>query len=271
MFSCSSKLTSSQNPESQGSAEVERLSVNRVETRLEDGLRCLTHDFEHGPMPGRLDMPKALRTLALKLLSFSAIGLRKKPRKVLLSRVFSCSKLAARGRKELFRSLAPDKLETKEAALPSGILTLLLKNVSQDITKDTLDTQSTYSEYILKLVSHNFLLACSTSKVDPLLNLLVSFQEQDIQRKPYSRAHQEKLNNVRQEVYCILECLASQSHVINELDTSLQSPSSSAVIMDARRELDLLRHCSNVIGYKRTYFECLERHARDLASFVSPL
>ncbi|KAI4193278.1 MAG: hypothetical protein LQ350_008394 [Teloschistes chrysophthalmus] len=218
-------------------------------------------------MPGRLDMPKALRTLALKLLSFSAIGLRKKPRKVLLSRFLSCSKLAARGRKELFRSLAPDKLETKEAALPSGILTLLLKNVSQDITKDTLDTQSTYSEYILKLVSHNFLLACSTSQVDLLLNLLVSFQEQDIQRKPYSRAHQEKLNNVRQEVYCILECLASQSQVINDLDTSLQSPSRSAATMDARRELGLLRHCSIVIDYKRTYFERLERHARDLASF----
>ncbi|KAL9578687.1 MAG: hypothetical protein Q9212_005562 [Teloschistes hypoglaucus] len=186
------------NPESPGSHDIEIYFVNNVEIHLEEGLRCLTHEFEHGPMPGTFDMPKVLRTLALKLLSLSTIGLTEKPRKVLMSRVFACSKLTARGRKELFRSLAPDKLETKEAALPSGILTLLLKNVSQDITKDTLDTQFTYSEYILKL-------------------------EQDIQRKPYSRSHQEKLNNVRQEIYCVLECLASQSQVVNELEEFLQN------------------------------------------------
>lgn len=128
-------------------------------------------------------MPKALRKLALKLLCLPAMGFTEKPRKVVMSRIATCSKLAARGRKEVFRSLAPDRLETKEAVLPSGILILLLKNVSQDITKDTMDTQSTYSEYILKLVSDNILLACSTSKVDPLLKL------SHCRSKTYSGSH----------------------------------------------------------------------------------
>ncbi|KAL8778183.1 MAG: hypothetical protein Q9194_002146 [Teloschistes cf. exilis] len=175
------------------------------------------------------------------------MGFTEKPRKVVMSRIATCSKLAARGRKELFRSLVPDRLETKEAVLPSGILTLLLKNVCQDITKDTMDTQSTYSEYILKL-------------------------EQDIQRKPYSRSHQEKLNNVRQEIYCILECLASQSQIVNELETFLRVRSSSGFIyrssaLGERRESHLLQHAYTGIDYKKTYFEHLERHARDLASF----
>lgn len=117
-------------------------------------MRWLTHAFEHGPTPGSFDMPNALRRLALTLLSFSAIGLREEPKKLLISNVARCSNLALRGTKELLQSLAPDRMETKEAALPAGILALLLGNFSQDITKDAPDTQSTYFDYILKLVSH---------------------------------------------------------------------------------------------------------------------
>lgn len=95
-------------------------------------------------------------------------------------------------------------------------------------------------------------------------------QEQDIQRKPYNRSHQERLNNVRQEIYCILQCLASQSQVLNELEDSLKGELFEEDALGASRELLLLRHCSTLIDYKTAEFERLERHARDLASFVSP-
>lgn len=95
-------------------------------------------------------------------------------------------------------------------------------------------------------------------------------QEQDVQRRPYSRSHQEKLSSFRQEINCILQVLEDQSHVVQQLLQSFyQEDDYVRRHFGARREATILQECVDNLGDRISNFTSLEQHARDLIAFVS--
>ncbi|KAL8725953.1 MAG: hypothetical protein Q9166_007030 [cf. Caloplaca sp. 2 TL-2023] len=91
--------------------------------------------------------------------------------------------------------------------------------------------------------------------------------EQEVQKRPYSRAHQEKLSAFRQEISGILRVLEDQSSVVDELQQKLDCDKNSIMNLGRRREDLNLHECLTTLGDRITNFNPLERHARDLASF----
>ncbi len=61
--------------------------------------------------------------------------------------------LAYGSRVQLMKSLAHESLHRREAVLPLGIASLVIKNLLGDITLGLPDIVSTYSEYLDKLVT----------------------------------------------------------------------------------------------------------------------
>ena len=60
--------------------------------------------------------------------------------------------LAYWSKTELMKSLARESLHRREAVLPLGVASIVLKNLLKDVTFGAPDIASTYSEYLAKMV-----------------------------------------------------------------------------------------------------------------------
>ena len=95
-------------------------------------------------------------------------------------------------------------------------------------------------------------------------------QEQEVQQKPYSRGHQEKITSVRQEIHCILAVLEDQMACISNLHSTLTKGQidGSANFLQ-RKEAYILQDCLASISDKVQNFRALDERARGIAAFVS--
>ncbi|KAI4111204.1 MAG: hypothetical protein LQ339_000665 [Xanthoria mediterranea] len=209
---------------------------------LKDKLCAIAEDLQYGPHPGTISLPDEFRQVGHPLIAIFLEGTCAKPRKKLSFRFLKCRSLLLDGRRKLLQSMAPEGLETMEAVLPVGLVALLINKVVKDITDNAPDIVSTYYDYMLRL-------------------------EQDIQKRPHRRLHQEKLSSFRQETNCIIRVLEDQIGVVNQLQQMLGKGGVISLILGRRREDFILGECLTTLEDRVSNFSSLERHARDLASF----
>ena len=100
---------------------------------------------------------------------------------------------------------------------------------------------------------------------------MIAIQEQDIQKRPHRRLHQENLSSFRQEISCIIRVLEDQIGVVNQLQQMLDKGGLISLMLGRRREDFILGECLTTLEDRVSNFNSLERHARDLASFVRDL
>ena len=91
-------------------------------------------------------------------------------------------------------------------------------------------------------------------------------------RKPYSRGHQEKLTSVREEIKCVLKVLEDQETCVKRLLSALSSRGMlyGPPNFSPRREGHILQDCFGRIRDKIRDFDAMDEQARALAVFVSP-
>ena len=66
---------------------------------------------------------------------------------------FEAFRLAViKGREEILQNLAPDPLEEKQAVLPLGVISIIIRNLVNNGIPGQPDTTSTYLEYLDRLV-----------------------------------------------------------------------------------------------------------------------
>lgn len=63
-----------------------------------------------------------------------------------------CRNLVVKAGKELLRNITNTSLQEQEAALPLGIMSLIVRKLLKDVTLGQPDVCSTYYEYLKKLV-----------------------------------------------------------------------------------------------------------------------
>ena len=63
-----------------------------------------------------------------------------------------CRELLVQGTEELMKGLHSTSLDEKQAVLPMGIMSLVIRRVLQDVTGDMRDLSDTYWDYIKILV-----------------------------------------------------------------------------------------------------------------------
>ncbi|KAL8791930.1 MAG: hypothetical protein Q9195_005506 [Heterodermia aff. obscurata] len=141
--------------------------------------------------------------------------------------------LAYGSRAKLIRSLAQRSLHRREAVLPLGITSMIVKDLLGDVTDGLPDISRIYFEAYDKLVYSSFHTPFPTIKS----NIMTDFpiQRQQILSKPYSHEHQEKAARLRQEMGCIHDVLQDQLGCVIQL---LQRDGRGAVYTPPAFEVD---------------------------------
>ncbi|KAL8920253.1 MAG: hypothetical protein Q9172_004581 [Xanthocarpia lactea] len=227
------------NPEAKRSIHVHDLALR---TGIQHKLRAVARDLKYGPHPVDIQIPEELRQSGLELVAIFFWGTCQRQTRLLYKRFRRSEALLLIGRRKLFDSIAPESIETKEAVLPSGLVALLIKRLMEDITKGAPDICTTYYDYISRL-------------------------DLEIQKRPHSRTHQEKLASFRQEVNCIIGVLEDQTSIVSQLQQMLNRGEDMIWSLGRRREDSILRRCLTTLEDRIANFNSLERHARELTSF----
>ncbi|KAL8911774.1 MAG: hypothetical protein Q9171_003107 [Xanthocarpia ochracea] len=228
-----------ENPEADGSVHVHDLALR---TGIQHKLLAVARDLRYGPHPLDIQIPDELRQSGLELVAVFFWGTCQMQFKPLHKRFIRSEALLLLGRRKLFLSLAPESIETMEAVLPSGLVAVLIRKLMEDITEGAPDICTTYYDYITRL-------------------------DLEIQKRPHSRTHQEKLASFRQEVNCIIGVLEDQTSIVTQLQQMLNRGESMIWSLVRRREDSILRRCLTILEDRISNFNSLERHARELTSF----
>ncbi|KAL8689744.1 MAG: hypothetical protein Q9224_004573, partial [Gallowayella concinna] len=230
------------NPDAEGTTTIQDQSRRRDFRR---NFRNLAKHIQRGPPPESIELSDDLNDLWRRFVSIFVRGTSRSPRKSIVSKFQMCKDLIRSSRTKLLKSLQPNTLESMEAVLPNDIVSLLIRKLLKDVTNDAPDIFTTNYDFVLRL-------------------------EQEVQRKPYSRTHQEPLSSLRQEITCVLQVLEHQYSVVQDLQQSHdQGPTYSADRFGPRREDSILQECLIVLEDRISNFNSLEHHARDLTSFTS--
>lgn len=80
--------------------------------------------------------------------------------------------------------------------------------------------------------------------------------------------HQEKLSSFRQETNCVIRVLEHQISVVSQLKQMLYKGEDVIAVLGCRQEDLILQECLATLEDRIDNFNNLERHARDLTSFV---
>ncbi|KAL8759385.1 MAG: hypothetical protein Q9199_000820 [Rusavskia elegans] len=232
-----------ENPEAEGTKSILDYAIRHD---LKGKLCTIAEDLQYGPHPGTIQIPDDFCQVGHHLIAIFLWGTCKIPRNLLWRRFQTCQNLLVDGRRRLLHSMAPEDLDTMEAVLPVGIAALVVNRLMKDITEDAPDIVSTYYDYMLRL-------------------------EQDVQKRPHSRVHQEKLSSFRQETKCIIRVLEDQIGVVSQLQQMLDKGEDVIATLGRRREDFILGGCLTTLEDRISNINSLERHARDLASFVRDL
>ncbi|KAL8813811.1 MAG: hypothetical protein Q9223_006928 [Gallowayella weberi] len=228
------------NPDAEGTITIHDQSHRRDFRRK---FRKLAEHIQWGPDPKGIELPEDLVDLWRHFVSIFVKGTSRSPRKVLSSEFEKCRDLIRTSQTKILRSLQPERLGSLEAVLPSDIVSLLVSKLSKDVTNNSPDIFTTYYDFLRGL-------------------------EQEVQRRPYSRTHQEALSSFRQEITCILQVLQHQCNVVQQLQQSYDTGDvHMANSFGPRREGLILQECLFVLEDRISNFNSLEQHARDLTSF----
>ncbi|KAL8857722.1 MAG: hypothetical protein Q9178_005757 [Gyalolechia marmorata] len=228
-----------ENPDAKRSIHVHDLALR---TGIQHKLRAVARDLKYGPHPLDIQIPDELRQSGLELVAMFFWGTCERQIKLLHKRFRRSEALLLIGRRKLFQSIAPESIETMEAVLPSGLVAVLIRKLMEDITEGAPDICTTYYDYITRL-------------------------DLEIQKRPHSRTHQEKLASFRQEVNCIIGVLEDQTSIVSQLQEMLNRGEDMTWSLGRRREDSILRRCLTTLEDRISNFNSLERHARELTSF----
>ena len=119
----------------------------------------LSFSQDRGPLPWKVQMPGEFCRAWVHLLAFLNLGtlvkrdFDSKVYRLMQRELESFGTLMFKGRNELLRSMSSIPLVEREAVLPQGIMTLIIKKLSEDVTFDQPNISATYFSYYLKLVS----------------------------------------------------------------------------------------------------------------------
>ena len=103
------------------------------------------------PLPHDLTLPEGLLVAWPHLVMFLVLTATKQYREGFYELV-TFRKLAYGSREDLMKTLAPDSLHSREAVLPLGVTSLLVRNVLGDVTYGLPDIGAVYFETLDKLV-----------------------------------------------------------------------------------------------------------------------
>lgn len=211
--------------------------------KLRSIMQPLGRLLRQGAPPGMTNLPIELSRAWIHLLTFWALVTTKRSTKTLEAELDKCRSLLESGRIKLLRARAPNPLHHYEAAVPSGIVSLLVNKMAGDAVNGQPDIEATYYAYVTKL-------------------------EQEVQQKPYSRGHQEKITAVRQEINCVLAVLLDQSTNIDRFRWTLMKGKLDAPpSFPQRREAYILQNCILAINDRIQNFRALDERARGIAAF----
>ncbi|KAL8899238.1 MAG: hypothetical protein Q9207_006301 [Kuettlingeria erythrocarpa] len=196
-----------------------------------------------GPPPGHLSLPIELSRAWIHLLTFWSLSTTNRSIRTLEGELGKCLKMIEVGRSKLLRSRLPSSLDSHEAVLPAGIVSLLVNKTVGEVMGGSPDIGATYYAYLTQL-------------------------EQDVQQKPYNRGHQEKLSSVGQEISCVLAVLEDQERCVRKLRSTLMRGRLNAPLgFPQRREAYILQNCLLSISDRMQTFNALDERARGIAAF----
>ncbi|KAL8981623.1 MAG: hypothetical protein Q9205_003647 [Flavoplaca limonia] len=147
-------------------------------------------------------------------------------------------------RTKILSSRLPSPLDSVEAVLPIGMVSLLVNKMAMEARDSSLEIGVTYHAYLAGL-------------------------EQDVYHRPYSRGHQEKILSVREEISCVLTVLETQERLIKGLLSTLSRRRMLYAKSDLwwRREVSILQHCFGKIRDKTRDFDAMDEQAIAMRTF----
>ncbi|KAI4167662.1 MAG: hypothetical protein LQ343_007047 [Gyalolechia ehrenbergii] len=211
--------------------------------RLTSLMQSLARLLRQGPPPGMINLPIELSRAWIHLLTFWVLATTKRSTRALEAELDKCHGLLESGRVKVLRMRASNPLYHYEAVVPSGIVALLVNKLAGDVVSGSSDIEATYYSFVTKL-------------------------EQEVQQKPYSRGHQEKITAVRQEINCVLAVLQDQSTSIDKFrSTVMRRKIDVRPRFPQRREAYILQNCLLSISDRMQNFRELDERARGIAAF----
>lgn len=128
------------------------------ETDIIEALVIFTSDLTQGtaPPPWTIDIPDIFGEAWLHLVMGLVLSVDwRYAKNNEASQEFAAFRLAViKGRKEILQNLAPHPLEEKQAVLSLGIISIVISNLVDNGIPGQPDTESTYLEYLDRLVRH---------------------------------------------------------------------------------------------------------------------
>ncbi|KAL8932385.1 MAG: hypothetical protein Q9211_006344, partial [Gyalolechia sp. 1 TL-2023] len=211
--------------------------------RLRSIMQPLARLLRQGPPPGMVNLPIELSRVWIHLLTFWVLATTKRSTRTLNAELGKCRSLLESSRVKLLQGRASHPLHHYEAVIPSGIVSLLVNKLAGDVASGSTDIEATYYEFVTKL-------------------------EQEVQQRPYSRGHQEKITAVRQEISCVLTVLQDQSRCIEKFrSTVMKGRIEAPPRFPQRREAYILQNCLVSISDRIQNFGALDERARGIAAF----
>ncbi|KAJ9669259.1 hypothetical protein H2201_000611 [Coniosporium apollinis] len=145
-----------------------------------------------------------------------------------------CVNLISSGVSKLERNLPITRLAEKEAAMPLGIMSLVIRRVLEDFTHPHPDVITSYWDYFNQL-------------------------SRDIEEDPYNRAHQRSISFLRQEVDAITRVLNEQIQILENFKSGLETRldySPNPINLDGERVEDrVVYNCLASVGGKLNSFQ----------------
>ncbi|KAL8848227.1 MAG: hypothetical protein Q9221_006745 [Calogaya cf. arnoldii] len=218
----------------------EHLQEILVEVRHQ--VEPLAQSLRLEPPPGQICLPIEFTKAWIHLLTFWTL-VTTRSFETLRGELDKCLKLIMDGRSILVRSRIPSPLETYEAVLPAGIVSLLVNRLVGEINDASPNVEMTYRTYM----------ACL---------------EQEVYQKPYNRGHHERITSVKHEINCALAVLEDQQGCIKELRSTLMTGRLHAPSgFPQRREAYILQNCLRAINDRIQSFYAMDEKAEELANF----
>ncbi len=105
-----------------------------------------------GPPPGHVSLPIEFSRAWIHLLTFWTLTTTKRSIRTLDGELGKCLKMIEVGRSKVLRSRLSSPLESHEAVLPAGIVSLLVNKTVGEVMDGSPDIGTTYYTYLTKLV-----------------------------------------------------------------------------------------------------------------------
>lgn len=155
-----------------------------------------------------------------------------------------CGKLLYQGTEELMKGLHSTSLDEKQAVLPMGIMSLVIRRVLQDVTGDMRDLSDTYWDYIKIL-------------------------ESEIENDQLNRVHQGKISALRKEIGAVLAVLDGQERVLIDFNDSLRrrryENANLSKAWESGCESQVSEDCLQIVHDRKLSFRALDDWVSDLA------